>query len=214
MIFDNVNNPDLFKKFQPCCKHGSILVTSQYQRTIRATTKEILLKPLTPQEGSDLILEHIPDHQRPYMGDPKSLAQILMKMSEEVNGSPLVLVGIAGSIVSSAVSAEGALKVLQESGNSGKSNPITNGHSDCEYDRPVDSAWDMALRSVPDKALTILRIMSMFSADNIPVNILNRDLQGKLSFLGYKDPLRYVPSAPSSSLQPFYTDSSTNGHLD
>ncbi|KAA8631812.1 hypothetical protein SMACR_09152 [Sordaria macrospora] len=191
MIFDNVNNPDLFKKFQPCCKHGSILVTSQYQRTIRATTKEILLKPLTPQEGSDLILEHIPDHQRPYMGDPKSLAQILMKMSEEVNGSPLVLVGIAGSIVSSAVSAEGALKVLQESGNSGKSNPITNGHSDCEYDRPVDSAWDMALRSVPDKALTILRIMSMFSADNIPVNILNRDLQGKLSFLGYKDPLRF-----------------------
>lgn len=192
MIFDNVNNPDIFKKYQPCCNHGSILVTSQYQRTIHATTREIPLRHLTPQEGSDFLLDHIPEQQKLHMGDPGSLAQVFTNMSEEVNGSPLVLVGIAGSIISSAVSAEGALKVLQQSGSLGKRNPITNGHSAWAYDRPIDSAWDMALRAVPDKGLTILRIMSMLAADNIPVDILNRDLQGKLSFLGYQDSARYV----------------------
>ncbi|EAA29025.1 hypothetical protein GE21DRAFT_6889 [Neurospora crassa] len=191
MIFDNVNNPDIFKKYQPCCNHGSILVTSQYQRTIHATTKEIPLRHLTPQEGSDFLLDHISEQQKLHMGDPDSLAQVFTNMSEEVNGSPLVLVGIAGSIISSAVSAEGALKVLQQSGSLGKRNPITNGHSAWAYDRPIDSAWDMALRAVPDKGLTILRIMSMLAADNIPVDILNRDLQGKLSFLGYQDSARF-----------------------
>ncbi|KAJ4398417.1 hypothetical protein N0V85_006283 [Neurospora sp. IMI 360204] len=67
--------------------------------------------------------------QKLHMGDPGSLAQLFTDMSEEVNGSPLVLVRIAGSIISSAVSAEGALTVLQQSGSLGKSNPITNGHS-------------------------------------------------------------------------------------
>lgn len=197
MIFDNVNNPDLFKKYQPCCNHGSILVTSQYLPTIQATTKEVLLRPLAPQEGSNLILEHIPKDQKKRMGDPSSLAQVLTNLSKEVNGSPLVLVRIAGSITSSAVSAEGALSELRQSGSLGRSNQILNGHSTWGYDRPTDSAWDMALRAVSDKALTILKIMSMLSADSIPVDILNRDLHGGLSFLGST---RYVPSAPSSSL--------------
>ncbi|KAK3402543.1 hypothetical protein B0T20DRAFT_474349 [Sordaria brevicollis] len=184
MIFDNVNNPSLFQKYQPCCNHGSILVTSQYQRTIHATTKEILLKPLAPQEGSNLILNHIPEDQKRRMGNSSSLAQVLTNMSEEVSGSPLVLLQIAGSITSSAVSAEGALNELRQSGSLGRSNQILNGDSTWGYDRPPDSAWDMALRAVSDKALTILKIMSMLSADSIPVDMLNRDLRGELSFLG------------------------------
>ena len=201
MIFDNVNDLGIFAKYQPCCNHGLIILTSQYQRLIQPTKTDIFVGSLTPQEGSHLVLAHIPRQQKLHLGNPGSLAQVFQNMSEEVNGSPLVLVGIAGSIVSSAVSAEGALKVLQQSGSSGKSDPITNSHSAWAYDRPIDSAWDMALKAVPGKGLAILRIMSMLAADNIPVDVLNRDLEGELSFLGYQDSARYVTSTSSPCLR-------------
>ncbi|KAK3947439.1 hypothetical protein QBC32DRAFT_354310 [Pseudoneurospora amorphoporcata] len=193
MIFDNVNSPEIFAKYQPRCTHGSILLTSQYQGMVHPTTTEILVRSLTSQEGSELLLKHITAgrRERLHMGDPSSLAQLFEEIAEEVNGSPLLLVGLAGSIVSSAVSAEGALKMLRQSGSLGKSDPFTNGHSACAYDRPFDSAWDMALKAIPEKGLAILRIMSMLAADNIPVDMLNRDLEGKLSFLGYDDPDRF-----------------------
>lgn len=57
-----------------------------------------------------------------------------------------------------------------------------------QYEKPVHMAFNVSLNKVPPAAMSVLRIMSMLSADAISEELISEDLEDQsLKFLGSQD---------------------------
>lgn len=159
MIFDNVDSPEILKRYWPACAHGSILITTQDRKLVHRAQSHLCLEPFDEDEGSSLLLQYLPDkHEGVATKETLGLAK---SISREVQGLPLDLVGLAGFIVDSRATLPDTLRDLKN-------------HVDLVCDSttfqygPAHLAFDVSLNSLPPAAMSVLQVLSMLSPDSIP----------------------------------------------
>ena len=92
LIFDNVEDIDLVRRFLPSAQHGSLLFTSRRQ-TLGTLAQMLVLDPLTPDEGIRLLLQctgHLNSMTSLYQSDSTE-AIAARGIVEAMDGFPLAL---------------------------------------------------------------------------------------------------------------------------
>lgn len=195
-MFDNADASELLNRYWPACGHGSILVTTQNRKFVHCTRSELHLKTFSEDEGSCLLLRHLP---REKIADAKSSTELGEFISKEVKGLPLLLVGLAGHMIDSHMSLSETLGDLKKSWieEDHMLTALAPDSATFQYEKPVHMAFNLSLNKVPPVAISVLRIMSMLSADAISEDLISEDLEDpSLKFLGYQDKSRSaLPSA-------------------
>ncbi|KAH8807700.1 hypothetical protein F5884DRAFT_857274 [Xylogone sp. PMI_703] len=216
LIFDNADAAELLSRYWPACGHGSVLVTTQDRKLVHRVRSELHLKAFTEYEGSRLLL-HLLTPKR--IANEKSSAELGECISREVNGLPLLLVGLAGYMVDSETPLSETLEDLKSwNQNDHVFGALALGSATFSYGRPVHMAFDISLNRIPPVALSVLRIMSMLSADAISEELIWHDLEDEsLKFLGHQDKSRYVlevrtPLVTRHLIEFHYSERKENSH--
>ncbi|KAF4461080.1 Transcriptional xre family [Fusarium albosuccineum] len=165
LVFDNADSDQsALNKFWPPCDHGSILVTSQNSDWIERTPFFIQLGPLDEDLGSQLLLHTY----HSYSGVPDM--ELARNISKEVDGLPLLLVGLGGSLSQNHLSLEETLETIQNS-----PSPLQGILSDrvpCQYERPIQLVFQLSFSRLPVTARQVISVMAMLSSDNISESLI------------------------------------------
>jgi hypothetical protein len=191
-VFDNADASEFLNRYWPACSHGSVLVTTQDRKLVHRAHSELHLKPFSEDEGSRLLLRQI--HPKA-IADAKSSADLGKCISREVEGLPLLLVGLAGHMIDSHVSLSQTLGDLKKSWSERGHvlGTLAPDSATYQYEKPVHMAFDVSLNKVPPVAISALRIMSMLCADAISEELISEDLEDQsLKSWGYRDKSRSV----------------------
>jgi tetratricopeptide (TPR) repeat protein len=137
----------------------------------------VWLKPLRDEEGSRLLLQYLPNH----VSTSQHSASLAKAISKEVCGFPLDLVGLAGYMVDSSIPLSETLSDLQNH----VSRDLDSNSATFQYEKPVNSAFDMSLKSLSKPALSVLRVISMLSPDMIPESLFSGKLDPVMEFCGF-----------------------------
>ncbi|KAI8626756.1 hypothetical protein F5Y19DRAFT_445460 [Xylariaceae sp. FL1651] len=186
LVFDNVDDPKLLVRYWPSCPHGSVLVTTQDRRLIHRGNP-IHLKALSEEEGSRLLLHHLPEKET---SDKVCTENLARRISQRVGGLPLLLVGLAGLVSDSCMS---LYEILDELNNSWDKHDYVlstsaMNHANFHYEKSVQMAFSLSLQRLPDIARSTLRIMSMLSPDGIAEDLISQGPEDQsLVFLGNRD---------------------------
>jgi hypothetical protein len=189
-VFDNSEASELLNRYWPACGHGSILVTTQDRKLVHRARSELHLKTFSQDEGSRLLLRHLPQEK---IADAKSSAELGECISRAVKGLPLLLVGLAGHMIDSCMSLSETLGDLSKSWSEGDDvlGALAPDSATFRYEKPVHMAFNVSLSKVPPVAMSVLRIMSMLSPDAISEELISEDLEDQsLKFLGYQNQFR------------------------
>ncbi|KAI1453722.1 hypothetical protein F4805DRAFT_442283 [Annulohypoxylon moriforme] len=173
LVFDNVDgNPSILNQFWPPCQHGSIILTSQRTDLCLRTSWALKLLPFGEEDGSNLLLRHLPDFT------DESQIGLAMELSKEVDGLPLLLVGLGGFISQSYTTLTDVLQALRESRLSAGhifSNDATSSAT-FQYQRPIQLVFQLSLDRLPATARNVIDIMSMLSPEEIPESLFSEDI--------------------------------------
>ncbi|KAI9155704.1 putative extracellular serine carboxypeptidase [Paramyrothecium foliicola] len=157
----------------PPCGHGSLLLTSQRADLAMRVSASLSLQPFDDKQGSKLLMSYIHD------GGNATQAPIAEQLSREVDGLPLLLVGLGGFMAHSYTTLPEALSILQNHRTSTHRDIFSNNVTQSAafmYDRPVQLVFRMSLDRLPESARQIINIMSMLSPEEIPETLLYEDV--------------------------------------
>lgn len=177
---------NLIDRYWPPCSHGSIILTTQDREMRHRARSQLFLRPLTMEQGSKLLRYYLPESH----ASNGSADDLCCRLSAEVQGLPLLLVGVAGHIMDSSLSLSETLDDLRESWTNSNNiiENISPESATFQYQRPIHTAFNMSLSRLNPAARNVLRIMSMLSPVGILEEIVCSDLEEhSLSFLGYQN---------------------------
>lgn len=194
IIFDNVEDASLIDQYWPACSHGSILLTAQSSDLTHRTTTELLIKSFTPAEAASLLQRLL---KSPVKNDEA------LKLAEEVDCLPLLIVHLAGVISEGSYTLSDVLHVLQHRGDETKEilrngstksttyQYVSTQSSQVQGQHPMNVVWRLAFRSLTPPARNVLNMLSMLSPVNVPEPLFRKDLKDtELQFLGFQDKFR------------------------
>lgn len=179
LVFDNVNDPRSLDRFWPACDHGAIIVTSQLSSVEHGTTSALQLQSFNTGDGSTLLLKYSGRTPENTERGRKLIAEA-EGISKEVDGLPLLLVGLAGYITQSRISLQDVHLILSQPlrGDARRmlKNEATNS-STHQYGKPVRMVYDLALRALSEVARDHLDVLAMFSPDSVCETMLSDKLE-------------------------------------
>lgn len=168
LVFDNVENAKDLNKYWLHCGHGAVIITTQVPEICYRTSSKIALEPFSDEDGSAMYLNK--------EGTSKAIQQA-EAISKEVDGLPLLLVGLAGYIGQSRLSFQEILRILRDKREHTR-RLLTNGSTtsiNFQYERPIQMVYDFALQGLPQLARDVLNILSMLSPDKVLEKLLFSD---------------------------------------
>ncbi|KAI9710040.1 MAG: hypothetical protein M1828_002228 [Chrysothrix sp. TS-e1954] len=184
LVFDNVDDVRLLNRYWPTCNHGAILLTSQISEAAHRTSHAISLPALTSHEGSSLLISMIIQvDNRHKQGLSRDAVVEAQKISKEVDGMPLLLVGLAGCITQSQRSLEEVLQILSKSSRADARRMMANESmtlTTFQYGRPMRTVYDLVLRALSQRARDFLNILAMLSPDMIPETLFMTNAKGSM----------------------------------
>lgn len=163
LIFDNVTELDLIRRYIPASSGGSIIVTTQLRDVDLPKSLHIPVVGLSPDDGSNLlgsIVESAVD---------KELTQ---EISVLVDGLPLAIAQIGGYINKSQSSFKEFLKVYDNRKSSWYDKP---GPALASYDKTLQTVFDIALGALKPDARNLLDSIAFLSPENIWEDIFFRN---------------------------------------
>lgn len=167
VIFDNVESIDSIRQYWPSTScNGYILVTSQIAALAQAIKHHIPLQPLGEYEGASLLLDTL--HLTSPSEAERKAATIIVKL---VGGLPIAISHIAGSMFSSQLTLDEAVRMFEKerysylwSGEQAASTHV--------YYQRLEMVWDMALNELSDVEKHLLNILSFLSPDAIQEDMI------------------------------------------
>ncbi|KAJ3548447.1 hypothetical protein NM208_g996 [Fusarium decemcellulare] len=168
LVFDNADSDQSsLNKFWPPCDNGSILVTSQNSHWADRTHSVFKVEPLDEDSGSQLLLQHYHNAS----GKPDlELEKLAKNISKEVDGLPLLLVSLGGSLSQNHLSLEETLEVFKKS--PAPLRHILADNSPSWYERPAQLVFQLAFSQLPEAAREVISVMAMLSPNNIPESLI------------------------------------------
>ena len=141
--------------------------------------------PFSEDEGRACLLA--------YLEKPNDVAESrdVLKLCRELGGLPIAIAHFAGFIIESQVEVKVVLEMLtrpDEASEIFNKKPETTS----EYKKPLNVVWDIALNELDRDALSLLRILSMMSADGVPEEMFQKEHSSPaLRFLKDMKRMRY-----------------------
>jgi hypothetical protein len=172
LVFDNATDWRSLRPFWPSFPHGSVLVTTQNSDLCHVSTYPVALDPLDAVDGSVVLLKYleINGYADELMVEDKKFASLI---AAEVGGLPIAIAHIAGYIDQSRCSLAGFLDMFRERHRA--SNMWSKDLSESttfQYERKLDTVWDIALGTLSAESNNLLSTMAMLNPDSIPEEML------------------------------------------
>jgi hypothetical protein len=165
--------------YWPACDHGAILVTTQNNALVHRTLNSLKLESFAKDASRELLLDHLPPHMITDRS-PQNMA-VADAICHEIDGLPLLVVGLAGYISQTQLSFSEVLALLQETRD--KAGRLLNNNSSAatisQYERPMHMVFSLALDALPPIARRTLDVMAMLSPDAIPEQVLASSFHDK-----------------------------------
>lgn len=164
-MFDNADSDQsALNKFWPPCDHGSILVTSQNSDWAERTPDVFKLEPLNEDLGSQLLLQLY--HNRAKNAD----LHMARSITKEVDGLPLLLVSLGGSLSQNHLDLKETLEALRNSPAPLKH--ILADKTPAWYERPTQLVFHLSFSQLKKPARQVISVMAMFSPNDIPETLI------------------------------------------
>lgn len=200
MVFDNVQQVSLLRRYWPRSVKGNIVITSQRASFDEFTTKNFRIRPLTVEEGRTLILRqmHLED------GDETTRARA-EELSEELGGSPLAITHYTGFCVTSHLSLTEVLRSFQQTSLAADIWSCDSNASAMQYERTLSTVWDTTLDSLSESERDLLDMLAFLNPDCVPEDFLKN--VSRLDTLGEenKSSFRQVhPTRPQTFFKASY----------
>lgn len=177
MVFDNVETLSTISNYWPACDHGSVLVTTQNNALVHRTLDSLKLESFAKNSSRELLLKHLPAHMNTDRS-PENMAAA-DAICHEIDGLPLLIVGLAGYISQTQLSLSEVLALLRQTRD--KAERLLNSNSSAvtisQYGKPMHMVFSLALDALPPVARRTLDIMAMLSPDAIPEQVIAAGFQ-------------------------------------
>ncbi|KAH7133735.1 hypothetical protein EDB81DRAFT_903907 [Dactylonectria macrodidyma] len=165
LIFDNAEcNALIRNRFWPPCQHGAIILTSQTTDLRFETDYSLPLEPLADDDGSKLLLQHLPNHRS------DSDLELARQLSKEVDKLPLLLVGLGGFISESYADLGHVLDLLRTSPQA--PSLVFSDEAAHPYSRPIEPVFQLSIDQLAPASRQAIDVMAMLSPDHIPERLL------------------------------------------
>ena len=172
IIYDNVESWDTIKDYWPHSPGGSIIITSQHSDLAQISGGlEVALSPLKSVDGAVLLLRHLRrlssiDASASDMADAKAV-------SETLGDLPIAIAHMAGYIDKSRKTLPEFISMFQKREHSRELwSSKRKFDTTYQYNKSLDTVWDIALEELPDDALRVIRILAMLNPDKNPEQML------------------------------------------
>ena len=165
MIFDNVNQSEDPQQFWPPGGNGKIIVTSQKPEIgYQLTDYEIALKPFTPKEGRECIVDLL-SWPGGVPADPTSAEEL----NEELGGLPIAI----GHMAALMRARKSPVKTFLRDYRRNKSryhNKEAVGMAGINTNKKplIGTNWNVAFDALQDEPKSLLAVMSFLSSNTIP----------------------------------------------
>ncbi|KAL4804991.1 hypothetical protein BDV18DRAFT_161391 [Aspergillus unguis] len=165
LVFDNVNNHQHLLPYWPPCNHGTIIVTSQNPTLVNLTGVEVKIQPLSAEDGCSLVLK-----QLRHTAGGEDLAS---KVSAQLGGHPLAISQFIGYCRTASLSLSETLPLLESKGVYEIFSSLGSANASFgEYDKTLDTVWDLALELRSPQARELLSTIAFFHPDAIEESML------------------------------------------
>jgi len=193
LVFDNVQQVSLLRRYWPRSVKGNIVITSQRASFDEFTTKNFRIRPLTVEEGRTLILRqmHLED------GDETTRARA-EELSEELGGSPLAITHYTGFCVTSHLSLTEVLRSFQQTSLAADIWSCDSNASAMQYERTLSTVWDTTLDSLSESERDLLDMLAFLNPDCVPEDFLKN--VSRLDTLGEENKSSFRLTATISGL--------------
>ncbi|KAK7990146.1 hypothetical protein PG989_010461 [Apiospora arundinis] len=166
LIFDNVDQHDVLDGCWPASQHGAVLVTT---RDVLVATlpidRGLEVTEFENEEGANFLL-HMATNRRK-VGDELDSAR---KVAKYLGGLPLAINQMAALINARNYSIE-AFSLMYEKHDQRLHSQKKNGFKYMGYNHALDTVWDLSFKNLQRDARSCLGILSLLSADSIPVEV-------------------------------------------
>jgi hypothetical protein len=148
-------------------------LTTQFSELVHQTTVAIELKSLKTDKGLNLLLNYV--NPRP----SEENVTLAKAISSDVDGMPLLLVGLAGYMTQSHRSLREILGILKSFRPNTKRMMSSDSINSAifQYERPIRRVFDLALAAIQPPARAVLDVMSMLSPDIVPEDMVSTIIQ-------------------------------------
>ncbi|KAF5019483.1 hypothetical protein F66182_8490 [Fusarium sp. NRRL 66182] len=165
IVFDNVDSDEsCLNNFWPPCNHGSIVVTSQTSEWAERTPSIFKLEPLDDDLGSQLLLTHYVNHSS------NLNMELVRKISKELDGLPLLLVGLGGFLSKNYQTLDETLDTLKQT--SAPLQQFLPDKAPFQYDKPIQRVFELSISRLPSFSKQVISVMAMFAPDDIPESLI------------------------------------------
>lgn len=159
---------------------GSVIITTQrpdfFPFTDPVNTLILDVKNLDRDNGGDLVFKYL---QRPAHDEDE--LEYARKISDLVSGLPLALATIGGYMNQVGTSVSTYYENLRTSSKAWEASTIGPAK---QYDKKLETVFDLALKELPKKARNLINILAFLNADRIPEELFVMNLrEPTLSFL-------------------------------
>ncbi|KAI0411746.1 hypothetical protein F5X98DRAFT_380446 [Xylaria grammica] len=178
LIFDNVVDINHIRNIWPTTGPGSIILTTQKSNIsdiAKNSQKNIFLKPLSSNDGVDLLMSYLNNAER--KGYDWANTHLARQICDFVGDLPLSIAHIAGSLTSAGHSLASFLAALRERQKSKKmwSSRLENTFQVEERHEILANVNDIILSDLQKEdvnAQRLLNVMAFLSADTIPGELM------------------------------------------
>lgn len=190
LVMDNLVDYETVATIWPTTSRngGAIIVTTQKPGNLCPwADSEIVLHPLSAEEGSEMLLSQVESKTgTPSLsGDKTELAK---EISDSVCGLPLWISHISGFILQSQCTLSECLEIYRSSNAF-----LDKSERIWMYERTSGAVFDLAFSKLTEDAKNLLYILAFLNPDGMPESMFSLDsLDNSLGFLDIKKRHRWV----------------------
>ncbi|KAJ8131313.1 hypothetical protein O1611_g2311 [Lasiodiplodia mahajangana] len=164
LVYDNAEQLATIRQYWPASVRGAIIITSQNPALGIITTQQILLPPMTLDEGSQLIQNIL---QRG-VSEKEEASQLC----EHLGGLPLAIAHFSGAILRSQCTISQMSRSFLQRALSSKIWAMDNDTSASrQYNHTLNTVWDFAIERLSGDSRQLLEIIAFIDPDQIPVDL-------------------------------------------
>ncbi|KAK9781070.1 putative NB-ARC domain-containing protein [Seiridium cardinale] len=169
IVFDNADDLEVLKPYWPPANKGSILVTSRDPAVLRRTWKGERMQCLDAFDAKDVFFSAIEQH----ILRTESNEHLADRILKDLGYLPLAINAATAVIIENECDLSDFISLCEE--NRAATEPFAHLEPDVantDDERTLASVWNISLQRIHARSIHLLRILTYFDADAVPVKFL------------------------------------------
>ncbi|KAJ5756952.1 uncharacterized protein N7511_007134 [Penicillium nucicola] len=168
LIFDNIDDVNLLRKYLPCSTHGAVILTTQSSDFQQMTTSSIHVQGFVNKKEGAAMFKH-------YLANKQPEPELTETISELVGGLPLALAHIAGFVNQTNCSLTEFLKAFEKRNEGARIWSSERSTTTYQYEGSLDAVFDVALGALDNKTRTLLECLAFLDPNGVPEDMIFKE---------------------------------------